>query len=63
MTWVAVAYWSGQALTSAMLLTTVVPWTACLILFTVAYKFYPVDKQRLHLLLEERRKALESRKS
>jgi len=57
-TWIGAAYVSGHALTTAMLLTTVVPWTACLLLFTLAYKTYPVDREKVHRLLEERRQAM-----
>lgn len=62
-TWITAAYMSGQALTSAMLLTTVIPWTVCLILFTLAYKYYPADREKIHKLLEERRKQVLEKKA
>ncbi|MBS7287923.1 MAG: MFS transporter [Candidatus Freyarchaeota archaeon] len=62
-TWILAAYASGQALTSAMLFTTVVPWTVCLLLFTLAYRYYPADREKIHSLLEERRKLMVEKKT
>lgn len=63
MIWISAAYMSGQALTSAMLFTTVIPWTVCLLLFTIAYKYYPADREKIHKILEERRKLMLEKKA
>ncbi|MGQ9721184.1 MAG: MFS transporter [Candidatus Jordarchaeum sp.] len=53
---------SGQSLTTAMLMTIIIPWVACLLVWFLAYRTYPKDRDRIFKLLEERRKEM-ARKS
>lgn len=49
---------SGQTLTTAMLLTIIIPWVACFLIWFLAYKTYPPDRDKIFKLLEERRKEI-----
>ena len=49
---------SGQSLTLAMVLTTTIPWTACLLIWFLAYRTYPRDREKIYELLEERRREI-----
>ncbi len=49
---------SGQSLTLAMLLTTTIPWTFCLLIWFLAYRTYPKDREKIYRLLEERRREI-----
>jgi uncharacterized membrane protein len=42
-----------------MFVIAVIPWIACLILYTLAYRTYPKDKATLRQAMENRRKELE----
>ncbi|MGQ9722857.1 MAG: MFS transporter [Candidatus Jordarchaeum sp.] len=50
---------SGQSLTTAMLWTTVIPWTICFLIWFLAYKTFPKDRDKITRILEERRRELE----
>ncbi len=49
---------SGQSLTTAMLITITIPWTLCLLVWFLAYRYYPQDRGRIFEILEERRKEM-----
>ncbi|MFB0562455.1 MAG: MFS transporter [Candidatus Lokiarchaeia archaeon] len=49
---------SGQSLTLAMVLTTTIPWVACLLIWFIAYRTYPKDREKIYKLLEERRREI-----
>lgn len=49
---------SGESLTLAMALTVTIPWTLCIIIWTLAYRTYYKDKSRIHQFLEQRRKEI-----
>jgi MFS family permease len=50
---------AAAALGDSMFVIAVVPWIACLILYTLAYTTYPRDKATLRQAMENRRKELE----
>ncbi len=49
---------SGQSLTAAMLLTILIPWVACFLVWFFAYRTYPRDRDKIFKLLEQRRKEM-----
>jgi MFS family permease len=49
---------SGQALTYSMVLFVTIPWTLSFIFWSLAYRYYPRDKQKIIDLLMQRRKEL-----
>jgi len=49
---------SGQSLTTAMLLTITIPWVICLLIWFLAYRTYPKDRDRILELMEQRRREI-----
>ncbi|MEM3563635.1 MAG: MFS transporter [Candidatus Jordarchaeaceae archaeon] len=49
---------SGQSLTTAMLWTTVIPWTICFLIWFIPYKTFPKERDKILKILEERREEL-----
>ncbi|MGQ9722603.1 MAG: MFS transporter [Candidatus Jordarchaeum sp.] len=49
---------SGESLTLAMALTVSIPWTFCVIIWTLAYRTYYRDKSRIQQFLDQRRKEI-----
>nr|MDO8097583.1 MFS transporter [Candidatus Njordarchaeota archaeon] len=52
----------AAALGQAMFLMAFIPWTLCLIFYTLAYKTYPGDFEKMRKILEQRGKELEKTK-
>ncbi|WXG46927.1 MAG: MFS transporter [Candidatus Atabeyarchaeum deiterrae] len=50
---------AATALGNSMFAIAVIPWIACLILYSLVYKSYPKDKATLRQTMENRRKELE----
>jgi len=50
---------AATALGNSMFAIAVIPWIACLILYSLVYKSYPKDKATLRQIMENRRKELE----
>jgi MFS family permease len=48
------------ALAQAMFWVALIPWILCLIFYTFVYKTYPKDVERIHKVLQERRKEMET---
>jgi MFS family permease len=49
------------ALAWGMFLVALIPWIICLVLYTLVYKTYPKDYEKMRSVLEERAKALETK--
>ena len=49
---------SGESLTLAMALTVSIPWTFCVLIWTLAYRTYYKDKSRIQQYLEQRRREI-----
>ncbi|MEX2705598.1 MAG: hypothetical protein Q6352_010095 [Candidatus Freyrarchaeum guaymaensis] len=46
---------SGESLTLAMAPTVTIPWSPCVAIWTLAYKTYHKDRQRIRESLQKRR--------
>nr|MDO8097647.1 MFS transporter [Candidatus Njordarchaeota archaeon] len=50
-----------MALGQAMFLIAVIPWTLCLVFYTLVYRAYPKDTENLRKTMEKRREEIEKR--